>query len=180
MIMTRLIFLFGSISGALASAFIIGGIYFASLNGEGGGGSMLVGYLSMLLSLSLIFLAVKRYRDTVTGGVVKFWPAFLVGLGVAAVAGVFYTLAWEIYFRATDGAWMQAYIAGLIEAQREAGMIGAELDDFIEETENSMALYVHWWFRMPLTFVEIFPVGILVSLIASAVLRNPKVLLRVA
>jgi hypothetical protein len=31
-------------------------------------------------------------------------------------------------------------------------------------------------YRLPVTFIEIFPVGVLVSLISAAVLRNPRVL----
>jgi hypothetical protein len=30
--------------------------------------------------------------------------------------------------------------------------------------------------RVPMTFLEIFPVGALIALISAAVLRNPKVL----
>jgi hypothetical protein len=30
--------------------------------------------------------------------------------------------------------------------------------------------------RMPMTFLEIFPVGLLISLISAAVLKNPRVL----
>jgi hypothetical protein len=39
-------------------------------------------------------------------------------------------------------------------------------------------MYGKWWFRLPMTFIEIFPVGVLVSLISAALLRNPKVLPR--
>lgn len=31
-------------------------------------------------------------------------------------------------------------------------------------------------FRLPMTFAEVFPVGVLVSLVSAAVLRNPRVL----
>lgn len=34
--------------------------------------------------------------------------------------------------------------------------------------------YANPLFRMPMTFTEIVPVGVLVSLIAAALLRNPR------
>ena len=34
----------------------------------------------------------------------------------------------------------------------------------------------HPLYRMPLTFIEIFPVGVLISLISAAVLRDSRVL----
>ncbi len=37
-------------------------------------------------------------------------------------------------------------------------------------------LYAKPWYRMPMTFAEIFPVGILVSLVSAALLRNPRFL----
>jgi uncharacterized membrane protein YhaH (DUF805 family) len=172
--MTRFILVYGSIAGVIVSVFLIGGIALYSSGENASGGSQLFGYSSMLVALSLIFVAVKRYRDTVLGGVIKFWPAVLLGLAVAGLASVFYVTAWEIYFRATDGAFTEIYVTGLIEARREAGMTGAELDAFIQQTRDSMALYAHWWFRMPLTFAEIFPVGLIVTFIAAGLLRNPK------
>jgi hypothetical protein len=56
---------------------------------------MVVGYLIMLIALSTVFLAIKRQRDADLGGVITFWPAFGLGLGISVVAGVFYVLAWE-------------------------------------------------------------------------------------
>jgi lipopolysaccharide export LptBFGC system permease protein LptF len=31
-------------------------------------------------------------------------------------------------------------------------------------------------FRLPMTFAEIFPMGLLIALISAAILRNPKIL----
>jgi len=36
--------------------------------------------------------------------------------------------------------------------------------------------YENPWFRLPMTFVEIFLVGVLVSLISAALLRNSRFL----
>jgi hypothetical protein len=45
----------------------------------------------------------------------------------------------------------------------------AEMDAFRVQYANPL-------FRLPMTFAEIFPVGVLVSLISAAILRNPRVL----
>ena len=177
--MTRLILVYGVIAGIIVSTFLIGGIALESASGEGhGSGSLLVGYLTMLVAFSMIFVAIKRYRDTALGGVIRFWPAVLLGLAVASVASLIYVATWEVYFRLTDGAFTEAYVTSMIEAQRQAGLSGAELAAFGQQTRDSMALYGNWWFRMPMTFAEIFPVGLLITLIAAGLLRNPRFLPR--
>ena len=60
-----------------------------------------VGYLTMLIALSTIFVAIKRRRDRDLGGVIGFWPALATGLAISAIAGVFYVIAWEAALGAT-------------------------------------------------------------------------------
>ena len=38
------------------------------------------------------------------------------------------------------------------------------------------AQYANPLYRWPMSFMEIFPVGVLVSLVSAAVLRNPRML----
>ena len=40
------------------------------------------------------------------------------------------------------------------------------------------ASYADPLYRLPMTFAEIFPVGLLISLVSAAALRNPRVLPR--
>ena len=61
--------------------------------------SLWFGYLVMLVALSLIFVGVKRYRDSQCGGVINFGPAFVLGLAIAAVAALVYALVWESYLQ---------------------------------------------------------------------------------
>ena len=56
---------------------------------------MVIGYTLMLIALSTVFVAIKRHRDGDLGGVIRFWPAFGLGLGISFVAGIFYVVAWE-------------------------------------------------------------------------------------
>jgi hypothetical protein len=42
--------------------------------------------------------------------------------------------------------------------------------------ESMRTSYANPLFRIPMTFLEIFPVGLLVSLVSASLLRNPKLL----
>ena len=57
--------------------------------------SMLVGYLTMLIAFTAVFVGIKRYRDVDLGGVIRFWPAFGMGVAMSVVAGILYVAAWE-------------------------------------------------------------------------------------
>jgi hypothetical protein len=171
---------YGSISGVIIiSVIVLGIIVSGGAHGDGGGGifsSVWFGYLVMLIALSMVFLAVRDYRNKTLGGVIKFLPAFLLGLMIAMVAAVAYMIAWEFYLAATKYAFVDTYVAHAIEAERASGATGAALEAKIAELNTMKAQYANPLFRLPMTFLEIFPVGLLIALISAAVLRNPKVL----
>lgn len=178
--MTRLILVYGSIVGIFIATIMVGGIMLAAANPDENAqaGSQLFGYTVMLVAMSLIFVAVKRYRDNQLGGVIKFVPAMLLGFGIAGVASVIYVSVWEIYFNSTGGEWAQTYVDQLRAQQVERGASPEEIETFMAETQAAMELYQHWWFRIPITFTEILPVGLIVALVSAGVLRNPNVLPR--
>ncbi len=168
---------YGAVSGAIVVGVIIAGMLYAG--GVGGGhatSSLWFGYLIMILALSMIFLAIREYRNKKLGGVIKFLPAFGLGLLVAVVAGVVYVAAWETFLQTTHYPFMENYTAAMIEAKRAAGVTGAELEAYVAEMEQMKASYADPLFRLPMTFIEIFPVGLIIALISAAILRNPKVL----
>ncbi|HWA00639.1 MAG TPA: DUF4199 domain-containing protein [Caulobacterales bacterium] len=167
---------YGSVSGVFVIGVILWGL--AAQGGHNGGifGTEWFGYLIMILALSTIFLAIRDYRNKKLGGVIKFLPALGLGLMIAAFAGIAYALAWEVYLAVTHYRFMDEYVASIIARQREAGVSGAALEAKIAELNQMKAAYANPLFRLPMTFLEIFPVGLLIALISAAVLRNPKVL----
>jgi len=173
--MPALILFFGTASGLLVAGFMLGGLLFIGEDGSGAAGSQAVGYLTMLVSLSLIFIAVKRHRDRNLGGVIKFGQAFLLGLGVALLASLFYVAAWEIAFPFIGEDFMQAYLASETE-RLQTELDAEEAARKIGELQAMMESYQNWWFRMPITLIEILPVGLLITLISAGVLRNPNIL----
>ncbi|MBK8197476.1 MAG: DUF4199 domain-containing protein [Acidobacteria bacterium] len=139
-----------------------------------GNAGLLVGYTTMLVALSIIFLAVKRQRDVANGGVIKFLPAFLMGLGISAVAGVFYVVAWEVTLAVTGMDFGAFYTEHLIEAAKARGASEAEIAAETAKAQEFVEMYENPLFRMPITFTEILPVGLLVSLVSALLLRNSR------
>ncbi len=171
--MLRTILTYGVIAGLIVSANFFVALGIVSLQHHN---NLLYGYLVMLVALSFVFVAIKRYRDRSLGGVIRFLPALGVGLGVSAVAGVIYTLGWEISLAATHYEFADSYGAAMIAAARAHGASPARLAQVADQMQAFKVQYANPLYRLPMTFVEIFPVGVVISLISAALLRNSRFL----
>ncbi len=171
--MTRTILTYGLISGVVIILGMIGTIVFDLGNHHT---SVWLGYLIMLVGLSSILMGIRQYRDRQLGGVIKFTTAFGVGLGIAVVASLAYVAIWEVYMALTHYTFMDSYVSGTLAAKRAAGVTGAAYAKAAAEMEAMRVQYANPLYRMPMTFVEIFPVGLIVALASAALLRNPRFL----
>ncbi|HEX7047382.1 MAG TPA: DUF4199 domain-containing protein [Gammaproteobacteria bacterium] len=172
--MQRIILVYGAIAGLVVIGSAILTMMFTGGEHTSHSASMWLGYLVMLIALSSIFVAIKRYRDRQLGGVIRFGTATLLGLGITLVASVVYVAVWEVYLAMTDHAFINTYVEGIIAARQAEGVSGAELDALIANMETLREQYANPLFRLPMTFLEIFPVGLLVTLVSAAILRNSK------
>ncbi|MEO1574652.1 MAG: DUF4199 domain-containing protein [Pseudomonadota bacterium] len=162
---------YGAIAGLISILTIIAGHAMGGTNS--GLASQAFGYASMLVALSMIFVAIKRHRDRDLGGVITFGQAVLLGLGVTFIAGVAYVLTWEVYLALTDYQFISEYGAQHMAKLKADGASVEEIASF----EKIMVTYREApWFRIPMTFIEILPVGALVTLVSAGVLRNSRAL----
>jgi hypothetical protein len=129
------------------------------------------GYLTMLIALSAIFVAIKRHRDKELGGVIRFWPAFGLGLGISFVASLFYMASWELAVAVTKVDFATSYSDFLIEQEKAKGASAEALAKLGAEMAEFKVMYANPLIRLPMTFLEIFPVGLLVSLVSAGLLR---------
>ena len=137
---------------------------------------VLLGYLTMLVALSLVFVAIKRRRDADLGGVIRFWPAFGLGLGISVVAGLVYVLAWEAALAVTHMDFAADYAKAVLERQRAAGADAQALARSAAQMAQFQIDYAKPLYRLGMTFAEIFPVGLLVSLVSAGLLRDRRFL----
>jgi hypothetical protein len=171
----RKIFGYGLIAGLIVGLhmFVLGFVMKGHMPGPWG---MVVGYLTMLIALSTVFIAIKRQRDIEQGGVIKFWSALGLGLGISLIASLLYVATWELVQMLSHMDFAGSYAKATLEEQQAKGVSGAELEAMRLEMERFKVQYADPLFRLPMTFIEIFPVGVLVSLISAGLLCNSRFL----
>ncbi len=131
-------------------------------------------YAVMLVALSMVFVGIKHFRDRELGGVIRFGQALAMGLAISAIAGVCYSLAWEVcrIFGRFDFTAM--YAKSFVDQARASGADEAGLAAATAQAAQFTQMYADPLFRIPMTFLEVFPVGVAVSLFSAALLRNSR------
>lgn len=162
---------YGGISGLLivSTWFILHAL--GSDDGEFFGGE-LPGYVVMLLALTAVFMGVKSRRDQNEKSSFTFKEGFLSGLGIVLVASVIYVIGWFIYMPNFAPDFVDKYEATQIELIENSAVTEDEKHAEIEEIKSSIENYKKPHIMVSMTFLEIFPVGLLVSIITALILRR--------
>jgi lactoylglutathione lyase len=137
---------------------------------------MWVGYTSMVISLSLIFFGVKTYRDSYASGIVSFGKAFKIGILITVVASVIYALSWEVAYHTVSKGFVQKMEEHYTQKLKEETKGEAELSREIEEMEQYWIMYKNPVIRFGMSVFEIFPVGLVISLLSAGLLRKKEFL----
>ncbi|MFN8248166.1 MAG: DUF4199 domain-containing protein [Ferruginibacter sp.] len=169
--MKKIVWVSGLISGLIVSSLMAISIV-RCYNGANYEGSMLIGYASMLAAFSLIFVGIRNYRDKYNNGIISFGKAFKIGLFIALIASTMYVITWLIcyYFFIPDFA--EKYGAHMIDSLKSGGATQVDIDKKTKEMAEFARMYKNPLFVILMTYVEIVPVGLLVSLICSLILKR--------
>ncbi|QMV18188.1 DUF4199 family protein [Granulicella sp. 5B5] len=169
--MKKTILTFGLISGILASLMMLAMLPFFKYFEHGNMG-MVVGYTDIVLVALLIFFGIRSYRDNQAGGVITFGRGFAIGLGISLISCVLYVAAWEIvYFNFMHGS-MDNYFARLVEKAQSSGGTAEAIQAKVASIRHSQQLYENPLVNSLYTFIEPFPVDLLITVISAAVLRR--------
>lgn len=133
-----------------------------------------LGYVSMIAAMSTIFIGIKTYRDKQSNGEISFNNAFQVGFYITLVASLIYVIGWMLYYNTIGSDFMQNYTQYHVEKLKSSGQPEAEITAQIDEMKSFQELYKNPFIMIAITFLEIFPIGLLVTLICAVVLRTRK------
>ncbi|HMG14568.1 MAG TPA: DUF4199 domain-containing protein, partial [Saprospiraceae bacterium] len=124
--------------------------------------SMLIGYASMLLAFSLVFVGVRNYRDKYNGGIISFGKAFKIGIMIVLISSSIYVVAWLIDYFFFIPDFLEKYSAQMLVKLKASGTSQIEIDKQVKEMASMATMYKNPFFNALITYTEILPVGLLV------------------
>jgi hypothetical protein len=167
----RTILIFGLISGVISSVLMIV-VTVPFMKRPDFDHGYILGYTTIVLSLMLTFFGVRSYRDNVGNGHITFGKAFLVGLAITVISCCFYVSTWEIIYFKFMPDFMDQYGTHILQKMQASGATAAAIQQKSEELDNLKVMYKNPFFNMAMTFIEPFPVGLVITLLSAAVLRK--------
>jgi hypothetical protein len=168
--MKKNVLVFGLISGLIISVLMV---LFMAINDHSNYDlGMVLGYSSMILAFSFVFVGVKNYRDKYNDGVIKFGKAFKVGILIALISSTFYVLTWlvEYYFFMPD--FMDQFAASTLKGMQSSGASQAEINQMIAQMADYKEMYKNPVFVILLTYMEVLPVALLFTLASALILKK--------
>jgi hypothetical protein len=173
-IMKNVVLKYGSIAGLIQV--VVGFGLMALLIGDGRDKIQygeLLGYTTMIVALSVIFFGVRTYRDEHLDGTITFGKALKTGIYITLIASAFYIVGWLLYYHLGSGKeMMDAYLDSQIAAIQNSGQSAEGIQQEIDRMNGFMEMYKNPVVMIGMTFMEIFPVGLIISLISAALLRR--------
>ena len=169
--MNKIVLIYGLIGGLIISVLMwltLGSEQVDFENGE------LIGYTTMVVALSTIFFGVKAYRDKHLDGRITFGKAFLLGLYIALVASTLYVASWMLLSATTGDYFMVQYYEHAKQEMESSNMPAEEMNAKLEEMQQFAELYKNPIVKIGFTYLEILPVGLLVSLLVAAILKRKE------
>lgn len=171
--MKKNVIVFGSISGLIVSLVMV--IATSMLNSNPDfQGSMVLGYASMLVAFSFVFVGIKNFRDKHNNGIISFGKAFKLGLYITLIGSSFYVLTWLVEYYLFIPDFMEKYSAVALKHAHENGASAAEIAKTTSDMEMYKEMYKNPLFVILLTYMEVLPIGLLVTLISAAILKRKE------
>ncbi len=170
--MKKIVWTFGLIAGGILGGTTAALTTIFAGRSEGIEHAEIFGYTIMVLALLLVFFGIRSYRENVAGGVVTFGKAFQVGILVTLVASAVYVAAWEVVYYNVVPDFGDKYAARVLEKMKTKGESPQKIEAATKEMARFKELYRNPLYNAGMTFMEVFPVGLIVTLGSAAILRR--------
>jgi hypothetical protein len=171
--MKKTVLTFGLISGAMSAAMMLVTLPFADKIGFEKG--EILGYTVMVLSALMVFFGVRSYRENAGGGRLTFGRGFAVGILITLISSACYVATWEIVYYKLMPDFADKYAAHMVERAKASGASQQKIDESVRQAKQFKQMYDNPAINVGITFMEVFPVGLVVTLVSAGILRKVRV-----
>ena len=171
--MKKTVLTFGLIAGLIVTAMMVYSTYRISVTKDMND-SMVMGYATMIVAFSFIFVGIRNYRNKYLGGYISFGKAFKIGALITLVAGTLYVGVWLIEYYFFFPNFMELYSECVIKNAQSEGATAAVLNEKKLELATMTEWYKNPLFVILMTYLEIVPVGLIIALISALILKKKK------
>jgi len=168
--MKKTVLTFGVLSGLISAAFMLATVPFFHKLGEDKG--LILGYTTMVLAGLLVFFGIRSYRENFAGGKLTFARALAVGLLISLVSNCFYVGTWEFINHKFFPNFAEDYAAQMIAHAKSSGAAPEKIAQITAQAEQFARNYHNPLYNIGMTFLEVFPVFLLITVLSAAILRK--------
>ena len=154
---------------AITALFLIGWFIGKSFD-LGYSSQEVVGYISILVSLSFVFFGIKHFRDHENSGKVSFGKALLIGLSISLFASIAFGIV-DIAYRYINPDFVTEYYGHQATAL-ENSLSGVELEAALTKMKEEKELFSSAGMSFLLMALTVFMIGIIVSLLSALLLQR--------
>jgi len=168
--MKKTVLTFGLISGAVMAMMMAASLQY--VNHIDPTRSYVLGYTTIVLASLFIFFGIRSYRENASGGRLTFGRGFAVGILIALISSACYVATWEVIYFNFMPDFVDKYNAQMVERAKAKGASPAEIEKKKLEGEEFKRMYANPVYNVAMTFLEPFPVGLVITLASAGILRK--------
>lgn len=168
--MKKTVLTFGLISGLIVSVFMIIGSSIMGYKDANYDLSMLIGYASMIVAFAFVYVGIRNFRDKFQNGAITFGKAFTIGALITLISSSMYVATWLVEYYCFIPDFMDKYTEHLMEQAKQSG--SADLEQQVMQMQGYKEMYKNPLLVILLTYMEVLPVGLVISLISALILKK--------
>src|SRR4030095_1403177 len=132
-----------------------------------------VGYLTMAISMIVVFMGIRYYRDHVNNGYLSFGEGLKLGALIVLVPALTFGLFDILYTRVLHPSFSVEYMAYQVE-KIKASVPADQLDQKLAKLRKNMEMFGNPFIEFLLMTITVYIVGLIVTIISALALRRRK------
>jgi hypothetical protein len=157
----------GLIGGLIIAFTMVSSAYVCYNDPKGFEPNFALGFGGMLLSFVFVYLGIEKYKKSISDGTITFYKAFQIGTLITLIISTIYVGVWLIVYYNFFPDFIDKYAQSEIAHAKPS-----ELAEVTTKMESYKEMYKNPFSVIAITYMEIVPLGVIITLISSLILKK--------